>query len=149
MLSSGWRLVLILLAMLAAMAFGVTLAFASWEVLGPLLEGRSDLLQGMVGAGCGLLAASPSLLIRAPRTRRRAEAPTLWWLLAAATGLLIAIPFRRGGLSEAAAFGDQAGMYAPISVAVFLVVTVVVLRRMPADASRPTTDGLAGPVNRE
>ena len=130
--------------MAAAVAVGVGLAHASWAVIGPLLDGRSVVLQGTVGAVCGAVAAAPVLRLLSPERRRTAMAPTLWWLLAAAVCFLWAVPFRRGTVEGGADFQAPADSYVVLSVLVFLVTAVVVLRRVPEEDFRPMHRWLEG-----
>ena len=141
---TGRRTAALLAIMLSAVAAGVLMALASWRVLSPLLAGRSGVAQGAVGALCALLAAAPAVLLLSPERRRTALNPTLCWLLAAAVCFLWAVPFRRGDIAEAAVFRADAGWYVPASAAVYLGTVVLLLRRLPADASRPILDWLTG-----
>ncbi|TYP84809.1 hypothetical protein BD833_11370 [Blastococcus xanthinilyticus] len=132
------------LAMLALVAVGVGLAHLSWAVLGPLLAGRSDVFQGILGAVVGAAAAAPALKLLSPQRRPAAMGPVLSWLLVAAVCFLWAVPFRRGNVADAAEFQAQTDTYVAFSVLVFLVATVVLLRRVPEEAYRPMHEWLAG-----
>ena len=127
------------------MAAGVAMALSSWPVLGALLDDVPDGGRAWAGVLVGALAAAPALLLLSPRIRERALGATLWWLLAAAVCILLALPFRRGGdLGGSAAFREQAGSYVLASALAFLATAVVLLRRLPADAARPLVDRLVG-----
>ena len=134
----------VILIMISGAAVGIGLAHASWEVLGPLLAGRSSAFQAAVGAVCGAAAGAPAAVLLSSRRRRTAMVPTLCWLLAAAILFLWAVPFRRGHSEGAEDFLAQAGSYVPFSTVTFLVTAVVLLRRVPAEAFQPMTQWLNG-----